>query len=482
MKSLSEKTVSGIIWTVGQQFGVQLINFAVQILLARLLLPAEFGLIAMLTVFISVGNALVDSGLTSSLIRTHEADETDYTTVFFINLISSIVIYAVIFVSAPGIASFYEQPELTAVIRVYTITFILQALMAVQATRLTKEMNFKAQMLMQLPAVMVGGIVGVTLAYLQSGVWSLVSFYLSQTFILVCLYWLRSKWRPKFIIDTRKLKHHFRFGYKLTLAAILNAVFTNIYNLVIGKYFSATQLGYYNRADTLQLFPVQNISTALNKVTYPMFATIQNDLSKLKNAYKKIMQQVVFWLTPLMIFLAIIAEPLFRIVLTEKWIPAVPYFRILCAVGILYPLQLYNLNILNVLGRSDLFLKLEVIKKIIIGIGVALSIRYGIYGLLYFQVFFSILAFFINSFFSGRLISYPVMEQLRDILPLYGMAFLSGLCIWRLDVFLIDYYTGIHDVTRIIINSAAFAIFYLSVSFLLRVPALNDFRQLILKR
>lgn len=482
LKSLSEKTISGIIWTVGQQFGVQLINFAVQILLARLLMPSEFGLIAMLTVFIAIGNALVDSGLTSSLIRTPNADVTDYSTVFFINLISSIVIYFLLFICAPAISTFYEQPALTAIIRVYTLSFILQALMAVQATRLTKEMNFKAQMLMQLPSVMVGGIVGVTLAYLRFGVWSLVLLNLTQTFILVTLYWTRSNWRPSFIIDLNRLKYHFKFGYKLTVAAILSAIFTNIYNLVIGKSFSATQLGYYNRADTLQLFPVQNISTALNKVTFPMFASIQHDLIKLKVAYKKIMQQVVFWVTPLMILLAIVAEPLFRIVLTEKWLPAVPYFQILCAVGILYPLQVYNLNILNVLGRSDLFLKLEVIKKVIIVAGIVITIRLGIYGLLYFQVIFSVIAFFVNSLFSGKLINYPVEEQLKDILPLYGLAFIAGFCIWRMDAFIASQYATLHDMLRIVIDGTAFAMLYLSASFLLKIPALTDFRQLILKR
>src|SRR4051794_5667095 len=242
--SLSKKTVSGLFCTFSQQFSVQLINFIESIILARLLLPAEFGLIGMLTIFIALGNILMDSGLTSSLIRTTKADQKDYSTVFFINLTGSIIIYIILFFSAPLIASFYKQPILTNIIRVYTSSFIIRAFGSIQTTKLTKEMNFRRQMTIQIPSEILGSILGILLAWLGYGVWSLVWMNVFQTFIYTLQLWLRSKWKPKFIFDKERFKHHFHFGYKLTLSGIIETIFQNLYTLIIGKYFSAAQLGF----------------------------------------------------------------------------------------------------------------------------------------------------------------------------------------------------------------------------------------------
>jgi O-antigen/teichoic acid export membrane protein len=479
--NLKEKTLAGLFWTFSQQFSVQLINFAVQVILARILLPAEFGLIGMLTIFISIGNSLIDSGLTSSLIRTPDANQRDYSTVFFINLAGSFIIYAILFASAPLIARFYEQDGLTAIIRVYTISFLLRAFIGVQTTRLTKEMNFRAQMLMQIPSVIGGGVTGILLAYWGYGVWSLVWMNLVQAFLFTVQHWIFTGWRPSLIFDWPRFKYHFKFGYKLTLSGLLNAIYQNLYNLIIGKYFSASQLGYYTRAQTMQMFPVQNLSTALNKVTYPMFASIQNDDKRLKDVYRRLMQQVIFWVTPLMIVLAIVAEPLFRLLLTEKWLPAVPYFRILCATGILYPLHFYNLNILNVKGRSDLFFKLEIVKKVFTTIGVFCAIPFGIYGLLYFQVLASVFSFVVNSWYSGRLIDFSLQDQLRELLPIFLLAILPGGLSWALDHFLLQPLQA-GDIARTLTVGACYFSLYLSMSYLTRMTVIIDFRQLVLKR
>lgn len=479
--NLRKKTVSGLFWTFSQQFSVQLINFVVQIILARILLPAEFGLIGMLTIFIAVGNTLMDSGLTSSLIRTTNADQKDYSTVFFINLIGSVLIYILLFFSAPLVSQFFRQETLTNIIRVYTLSFIIRAFVGVQTTRLTKEMNFKTQMTIQIPSVLGGGILGIVLAYMGFGVWSLVWMNLTQSFLSTVQHWVRTGWRPDFIIDKERFKHHFKFGYKLTLSALLNTIYQNLYNLIIGRLFSATQLGFYTRAQTLQMFPVLNISNALNKVTYPMFSSIQHDTVRLKSVYKRLMQQVIFWVAPVMVTLIVIAEPLFRIVLTEKWIPAVPYFQILCASGIMYPLQMYNLNILNVKGRSDLFFRLEVVKKVFITIGLVCAVPFGIYGLLYFQVISSFFSFFINSFYSGRMINYPVTEQIRDVTPVFVLAIMAGCVAWLLNKYLDDTVRVI-DIGRIVIVSIFYILVYLGGSFLMRMSAIKDFKQLVLKR
>lgn len=478
---LKQKTIGGLIWTFSQQFSVQAINFAVQLVLARLLLPEDFGLIAMLSIFIAMGTSLVDSGLTSSLIRTKDADQKDYSTVFFMNLVASLLIYAVLFIVAPLIAGFFDQPALIAVIRVYTCTFIIRAFSQVQQTKLTKEMNFKLQMFIQIPSVVVAGIAGVVMAYQGMGVWSLVYMNIIQSGLSALQLWIRSGWCPSLTFDFKRLKTHFNFGYKLTVAGLLNTIFTNLYNIVIGKFFSAAQLGFYNRADTLRMFPVQNLATALNKVTYPMFASIQDDDKKLKGAYKMLMQQVMFWLAPLMAILIVVAEPLFVVVLTDKWLPAVPYFQWLCVAGLMYPLHSYNLNILNVKGRSDLFLKLEVIKKCIIAIGIALAIPYGIYGLIYFQVISTFVAYFINSYYSGKLIGYPATRQILDILPTLALATAVGILIWGLNSF-----NGIHsnwpDWSVILLLGIIYWGIYLFASYAFRFHAYKDFRTLILKR
>lgn len=479
---LRQKTIGGLIWTFSQQFSVQAINFVVQLVLARLLLPEDFGLIAMLSVFIAMGVSLMDSGLTSSLIRTKDAGQRDYSTVFFMNLMASILIYIILFFIAPVIATFFDQPMLTPVIRAYTCTFIIRAFSQVQQTKLTKEMNFKLQMLIQIPSVIIAGVAGVIMAYKGMGVWSLVYMNIMQTSLSAIQLWIRTGWWPSREFDWQLLKKHFNFGYKLTLAGLLNTLFTNLYNIVIGKFFSAAQLGFYNRADTLRMFPVQNLATALNKVTYPMFSSIQDDDKKLKQVYRILMQQVMFWLAPLMAILIIVAEPLFVVVLTEKWLPAVPYFQWLCVAGLMYPLHAYNLNILNVKGRSDLFLRLEIIKKCIIAIGVAVAIPYGIYGLIYFQVVSTFVAYFINSYYSGKLIGYPATRQVLDIIPILALATAVGLLTWGLQYSVTSSHSNWPDWLVVLLLGTIYWGTYLFVGYALRFSAYKDFKTLILKQ
>lgn len=479
--SLKQKTISGLFWTFSQQFGVQFINFLVSIMLARLLMPEDFGLIGMLTVFISIGTSLKDSGLTSSLIRTKEPDQADYSTVFIINFFGSILVYLILFFCAPFIADFYNQEVLVDILRVYTLSFIISAFSGVQGTKLTKEMNFRLQMTIQIPSLVIGGLVGVLLAYFGYGVWSLVYMNLIQTLLSTIQLLIRSGWKPSLIFDKEKFRYHIGFGYKLTLSGLINTIYSNAYNLVIGKFFSPAQLGFYARANSLKQLPVQNLSSALNKVTYPMFASIQNDERKLKEAYRKLMQQVLFWLTPVMICLAIIAEPFIRILIGEKWMPAVPYFQILCMVGIMYPLNAYNLNILNVKGRSDLFLRLEIIKKAVMSVGIACAIPFGIYGLLYFQLIFSIVAFFINTWYSGRMISYNILEQVKDIMPELALAVIIGFISWLIDNYILKY-SGAYDIVRITVVGLIYFTFYIGISYISKMPALLDFRQFVLKK
>jgi len=478
--SLAGKTASGFFWTLSNQFSIQVINFIVLIILSRVLTPESFGLVAMLQIFLGIGISLLDSGMTSSLIRTPDADQKDYSSVFFINLFISCLIYVIVFFCAPLIASFYQQPILTSLVRVLTLVFIIQALVGVQTTRLTKEMNFRLQLYMQLPATIIGSATGVVLAYAGYGVWSLVYMNLVRAFFFMIQHWLRTDWRPSFVLDWTRLKHHFSFGYKLTLIGILNSLYTNMYSIIIGKFFSPLQVGFYNQANTFSLLPVDMISTSLDKVTYPAFAKIQSDNQRLKIVYKKVMQQVVYWTVPLMMLLIIVAEPLIRSVLTEKWLPAVPYFQILCIYGMMHPLQLYNINILKIKGRSDLMLKLEIIKKITGIAGVIGVIFWGIYPLLWFKVGYGVFLFYMNTRFSGKMIGYGMKEQLKDIYPFFLIGLLVSLLCWSFDYFLLSE-VYVYDWLRIIIDSFLFFSIYLVIGRLRKIAALSDFTEIVLK-
>lgn len=424
--SLKKQAIAGIKWTFVQQLSVQIINFAVQIILARLLMPEMFGLVAMVVVFMSIGQALMDGGMTSSIIRTKNPDQLDYSTVFITNIIMSLGVYGVIFIVAPYIALFYNQEILTNIIRILSLTFVIRALVAVHMAKLTKEMNFKLQMKLQIPSTVMAGIVGISMAYQGYGVWSLVWLNLIQAIIFTVQTLVFMKWRPSLIFNFERFKYHFNFGYKLTLASLIDVIFNDAYRIVIGKLYSPAAVGFFHQAETLRLFPVQQISTVVGKVTYPLFAKMNND-DALKFAYKITMKLVLVLIVPLMLGLILMAEEGFRFLFGEKWLPAVPYFQILALASIVRPLSLYNLNILKVKGRSDIFLRIEILKKFI---GIALLIiglNFQVIGLVISLTVFSYISFIINMYFSGSLISYSMKEQLKDTLLLYilgGVVFL----------------------------------------------------------
>jgi O-antigen/teichoic acid export membrane protein len=478
--SLKARAIQGIFWTFGQQFVTQIIQFIVQIILARVLMPEEFGVIGVLAVFMALGNSLVDSGMSSSLIRTQDVEDRDFSSVFVINITVSVFVYLILFFTSQLIANFFNQPILSDIVKVYCLSFIIRAISSIQYIRLTILMDFKTQTTLRLPALAISSAVGLVLAYRGYGVWSLVYMHLANVTLESILIWFQVKWRPSFILDWNRLKCHFNFGYKLTLSGIIDTLYSNIYYIIIGKYFSIAQLGFYIRAQSLRQLPVSNISSALNQVTYPLFSSIQNDNVRLKNVYKRLMQQVLYWIAPILVIAGVLGEPLFRFLMTEKWLPAVPYFQILCLGGIMYPLHAYNLNILNVKGRSDLFLKLEIVKKALITIGFLIAIPFGIYGLLWMQFVLTILAFFINTYFSGIMINYSMLEQVKDVLPILGLAGIIGIL-----VFLVDLQFPISsnfDFIRLVAGTVLGLGSYITISFITQFDPFVDFRELILKR
>lgn len=476
--ALKNKAIKGVAWTFGEQVSIQIVSFVLQIFIARILAPQTYGLIAMLSVFMTIGQTLMNGGMASSIIRTTNPTQRDYSTIFYFNMAFSVVLYLILFFTAPLISNFYKQPDLNNVLRVYSITIIIQAFVTVQTTILTKEMNFRLQMLMRLPSLIIGGIVGIILARHGYGVWSLVYMNLISTTIWALEHWLFAEWKPALVFDTERFKYHFGYGYKLTISGIIGAVFDNIYNIVIGRWFSAADLGYYNRAFALRQLPLGNIATAMNKVTFPLFAHIKNDDVKLKEAYKRIMITVLFIVVALLCLMSLTAYPLIRLLLTEKWSPAAPFLQITCIAGIFYPLHMYNLNILEVKGRSDLFLTLEIIKRSFIVVGILVAFRFGIYGLLYNQIVMTVLAFIINTSFSGKMIQYKFFEQLKDILPVL----ITG-CVAYFATYMIDerLYAEFHwsDIVSLLVISITFMAVYLGLSLLFKLSIINNIKYIL---
>ncbi|WP_035716039.1 lipopolysaccharide biosynthesis protein [Christiangramia echinicola] len=469
--SLRKQAVFGLMWTFAQQFGNQLIGFSVSLVLARILLPEEFGLIAMIAVFVAVGNGLLDSGLSKSLIRDGDADNSDYSTVFFFNLFAGLLIYLLAFISAPLISQFYDYPILTNIIRVYCLSFLFTAATSVQLARLTKEMKFRTQTLVALPAAVIAGILGIVLAIKDFGVWSLVYSSLVNAIVSCILIWKYSGWYPSLSFNTAKFKKHWDYGYKLGLADLLNRFFNNIFLVIIGKYFSAAQLGFYSRAETMKQFPVSNLDRALNKVSFPLFIEIKDDPRRLRVAFKKLLKMVIFVVSPVLLILAAMAEPLFRFFFTEKWLPSAPYFQVLCLSGLLFPLHSYNLGILNIYGRSDLFLKLEVYKKFLIVLVILLAIPFGIYGLLWGQVALSLVAFFINAKYTQKYIFYSPLRQLWDIVPFFMVASFSALLVWGIDYCFLKIFS---DLIRLLSGITIGASFYLLISKICKFEQLSQ--------
>ena len=409
--------MNGAIWT----FIDILINkgayFIATIVLAGILGPKEFGLIGMIMLFVSIGNTLIDSGMSTSLIRSNNVTENEYSTVFITNILMSVLVYLILFFIAPFIASFYEQPILINVIKWYCLGFVITSLRSIHNVKLMKEMEFRKITILNLPGIIISVIIAIWMGYKGYGIWSLVSLFLINQFISTVLFWLFIKWKPSFYFDFANYKDHFKFGYKLTLSALLNTVFENIYNILIGKFYNVKTLGFYERAYTFNNYPVSILSGIILKVSLPSLTSIKGDEVRLQKAYKSIMQMSFLISASGLAFAALLAHQIVKLFLGDQWLALVPLFQVLSISFMFYPIHSLNINILSIFGRSDLFLKLEVVKKIMILIVVAICFNFGVIGLVWSSVINSILALIINTHYSGRFLNYPTKNQLLDLLP-----------------------------------------------------------------
>lgn len=428
--SLKDQTIKGMFWSVIERFGSIMLQFIANILLARILDPVDFGLIGMIMVFIAISNTIVESGLGAALVNKKEATEKDSSTIFYINTALSFVFFILLIVFAPYIAEYYRQPQLTILLRILSFILIFNALNNIQYTQLIKNINFKQLAKVNLAATSIACLVSVIMAYNGFGVWSLVTQLVLIAFIRTILFWIWSKWRPKLIFSISSLKELFGFGSKLLLSALLDTIYNNLQALVIGRVFSARDLGFYSQAKKFEEVPSYTFSSVVNQVTFPVFVTMQDDYEKLKNGVRKSMKLLVFMQFPLMFALIIIAKPLFELLFTSKWNEAVPYFQILCFSGMLLSMHTTNLNILKAIGKSNTFLYLEIAKKIIGLLALIIGMQFGVMGMVIGIAASSYLSLFLNAFYSGGKIGYGVIGQMKDVLPAYILAFSLALALY----------------------------------------------------
>ena len=426
MPTLKQKTISGLTWSFIDNFAQKGLTFIIGIILARLLMPAEFGLIGMITIFIAISESFINSGFSTALIRKQNCTDVDFSTVFYFNLVVGVLFYWVLFFSAPAISRFFNEPQLINLVRILSIVLIIDSLTIIQRTILTKRIDFKLQTKISIIASIISGVVGVSLAFNGFGVWSLAIRQITQTTVNSCLLWLWNRWLPLPVFSKTSFNELFSFGYKLLISGLIDTLYRNIYLLIIGKYFSAQELGYYTRAHQFQSLPSQNITGIVSRVSYPVLAQMQDDKAALKRNYQKLIKSIMFITFVLMMGMAAVAEPMVITLIGEPWRPSIIYLQLLCFVGMMYPLHALNLNMLNVQGRSDLFLKLEIIKKILAVPVIVLGVIFGIKAMIVGMMVNTQIAYFLNSYWSGRFIGYSMKDQVKDILPSFILAATMG--------------------------------------------------------
>lgn len=421
-QSLKNKTVKGVGWTTTEMVLRYGVSFIVGIILARMLSPDEYGLIGILTIFITLFEVIVDSGFANALIRKHDATEVDYCTVFYTNLMLSFLMSGIMFAGAGLISDFFKRKELVSLTRAISPIIIINALAIVQRVRLTKRIDFKSQAIVTLISSVGSGVVGISMAAMNLGVWALVGQQLSNAGLTTILLWIVNSWFPRFLFSWKSFQEMWVFGWKLMAGALLNTLSSEIFSAVIGKIYTPATLGQYGRARQFGSLFSNNISNVVGKVTYPVLCSIHNDMERLKSSYRRLITTSVLPTFILMIGLCAMAKPLLLLLIGPKWADAVVFLQILCFGMMLNPLHRLNLNVVNVVGRSDLNLRINIIKNLLNIFPILAGIFMGIYWMLMTLVVKNFFCYYLNTYYSGPLLNYSIMEQIKDITPSFLIA------------------------------------------------------------
>lgn len=427
------KILSSLFWKLMERGGTQGIQFIVQIVLARLLSPKDFGTIAIVMVFVSVAQVFVQSGFNTALIQKKEVDRDDFSSVFYLSLFVALILYVILYISSPFLAYYYRDPILEPVLRVIGITFFFGAFNSIQNALVARNMSFKKLFLSSIGAILISGFLGISTAYMGFGVWALVIQQLSNAILITVIMWFTVKWRPKLSFSFKKVRILFSFGWKLLVSSLLNVTYMEIRTLLIGRIYTPSVLGYYNRGQQFPKVIVTNIDGSIQSVMLPTLSAYQDNKKRIKEMMRRAIVTSSFLIFPIMFGMMAIAEPLVKIILTDKWIPAVPFMQIFCISFALMPIHTANLQAINAMGRSDIFLKLEITKKIIGIIILAATIPFGVYSIALGEVLIGIISTFINAYPNKNILDYSYKEQMIDIMPPFLMALIMAITIYFLN-------------------------------------------------
>lgn len=465
-KTLKERTISGLLWNAVERFMVQGGQFIIRIMIARMITPAEYGLVGMVAVFLVLSDVIINGGFSQALIQKKDRSDLDYSTVFYINFTLGLVIYFLLYGFAPAISDFYKDDRLVEVIRLISISIVIKSLSVVQIAKLSIELNFRLKTLVNFWAVLISGILAIYLAYMNYGVLSLVYQSISYSAIVTILMFIVSKWRPKLEFSFSRTKALFNFGSKVFLAGLAGVLSDNSYSILIGRLFTSKEVGFYSQGRNLPDLLSVNLFNVLQGVLFPVMAAAQDDRERLLNIYKKSLDMTAFIVLPCMVGLVVIAEPFVRFFLTDKWLPSVFIIQWLSLSRMIIPLGAINANLLNAIGRSDLYLKIDLIKLPLTILGLFISAPFGLEYMVISNFVISVFYFFINSYYPGKLFGYGAFRQLKDMSPI----FIATLCMF----FSTYYFTIDGGLIDMIAKVTVGALVYLIFCAVLKVNALRE--------
>ena len=463
---MNQKSVFyNLFWRFAERCGAQAVSLVVSIILARLLAPEAYGTIALAMVFINILQVFVDSGLGTALIQKKDADDLDFSSVFYFNIAACLVLYAGLFLAAPSIAQFYGDPALTALVRALSLTVVVSGVRNIQQSYVSRHLLFKRFFFSTIGSTLASAVVGIAMAYAGFGVWALVGQSLSNVVTGTIILWATVPWRPRRMFSWQRLKGLLSFGWKLLVSSLLDTGYNNLRSLIIGKLYSSADLAYYNQGDKLPNLVITNINASIDSVLLPTMANEQDDPARVRSMTRRAIKTSTYVMAPLMMGLAACAEPLIRLILTEKWLPCVPFLRIFCITYMFWPIHTANLNAIKALGRSDLFLKLEIVKKIV-GLTILLcTMWHGVMAMAYSLLLSSVLSQIINSWPNRKLLRYHYLNQLADILPALLLACAMGLAVYCIQ------FLGWGDLPTLCVQIPVGAALYLAGSALLRLDS-----------
>lgn len=471
-------TANGVVWSAVDRFSAQGMQFLLGLIIARMLLPSDYGLIAMLAIFMAISQTFIDSGFGYALIQKKERQEVDFSTVFYFNIAIAVIIYGGLFFTAPYIAAFYHTPQLTVIARVIGFTLIINSFGIVQQARIAIHLDFKKLAIASLSGVTIGGAVGIIMAYMGYGVWALVAQELLRNIIRVAVIWLFSKWSPSLCFSFQSFRGLFSFGSKLLLSTLLHTVYTNIYSLIIGKKYNSSELGFYSRAYNFANVPSANFTTVIDRAIYPVLCRYQDDKEQMNVLFLKYMKMACYLIFPMMISLAAVAEPLIRFVLTDVWLDAVPLLQILAIAFMWDPVMRINHSVINAMGRSDYFLFAEVLKKLIGIVILVTTIPFGIKIMCTGLIVYSFADMAIIIFFNQKLTGLGWGKQAKELFPILLLSLCQGVLMYAIVYWLGEQ----HPFLQLIAAGTAGGLFYWMVSKVFRFNELNILLSILRKK